>query len=95
MLTVFVLTKIAAFLLAHNLTPITLPKHISRFGNSSSFSKFKLARSEGGKKNTKEFYMDFARNQWPNSFENSNLKFYQCFGITYKPILNAVVKFKK
>lgn len=36
--------------------------------------------------------MDFARNQWDLG-ENSPLKLYH-FGITYKPIFNAVVELR-
>lgn len=93
--TVFVLTKIAAFLIAHNPTPITLPKHISRFGNSSCLSLNLIWQEmKGKKKNEQTLYGLCKESLGPMSFENSNLKFYQCLGITYKPILNAIVKLK-
>lgn len=55
-----------------------------------------MARNEGKKteKNEQTLYGLCKESLGPVSFENSNLKFYQCFGITYKPILNAIVKLK-
>lgn len=94
--TIFALTKIAAFLIAHNPTLITLPKHISRFGNSSclslNLSWQEIKKKE--KKNEQTLYGLCKESVGPMSFENSNLKFYRCFGRTYKSILNAIVKLK-